>query len=135
MGMRVSGQKVQLGTLPVPSTSFTSDVVLEAPGGTVTLWFEFRRGSDRYRAGVRFEKVRAYRFRAEGHCTAWHVESVYDTIAEVTDSDWVGELMAAEPAQRWGEWEIHHFMIYMDSAGCFEVAAQSWSLVPEERIE
>src|SRR5215470_15173801 len=135
MEMAVSGRKVQLGVLPVPSTSFTSDVVLEAPGGTVTLSFEFRRGTERYRGGIRFEKVRAYRFRAEGHCTAWHVEGAYDTIAEVTGSDWVGELAAAEPSQTWGSWEMHHFMIYIDSAGCFEVVAQSWSLLPEERIE
>jgi hypothetical protein len=135
MGMAVSGRKVQLGVLSVPSTSFTSDVVLEAPGGSVTLSFEFRRGTERYRGGVRFDKVRAYRFRAEGHCTAWHVEGAYDTIAEVTGSDWVGELAAAEPAQTWGSWETRHFMIYIDSAGCYEVAAQSWSLVPEERIE
>jgi hypothetical protein len=133
--MAVSGRKVQLGMLPVPSTSFTSDVLLEAPGGSVALWFEFRRGTERYRGGVRFEKVRAYRFRAEGHCTAWHVEGAYDTVAEVVESDWVGELAVAEPAQTWGSWGMHHFMIYLDSAGCFEVVAQSWAVMPEERIE
>ncbi len=47
------------------------------PGGTVTLTVEFRRGSESYRAGVGFGKVRACRFRAEGHCTAWHVEGAY----------------------------------------------------------
>jgi hypothetical protein len=30
---------------------------------------------------------------------------------------------------------MHHFIIYIDSAGCFEVAAESWYLIPEERIE
>jgi hypothetical protein len=63
------------------------------------------------------------------------VKDVYDTVGEVMDSDWVGELAAAEPTERWGSWETHHFMIYIDSEGCFEVVAQSWSLVPEERIE
>jgi hypothetical protein len=132
--MTASDRKVQLGLLPVPSTSFTSDVVLEAPGGTLTLSFEFQRNKEPYKGGIRFEKVRAYRFRSEGYCTAWHVEGAYDTIAEVTESNWVGELLAAESAETWGSWEVHHFMIYIDSAGCFEVVAQSWSLVAEERI-
>jgi len=51
------------------------------------------------------------------------------------ESGWVSELEAAEHAETWGSWEMHHFMIYIDSEGCFEVVAQSWSLVPEERIE
>jgi hypothetical protein len=130
-----SGRKVPLGVLPVPSTSFTSDAALEAPGGEVNLRFEYRRGGGRYRSGVHFEKVRAYRFRAESHCTAWHVDGAYDTVAEVEDSDLVAELMAAEPAETWGSWEMHHFMLYVDSAGCFEVVAASWSLLPEQRIE
>jgi hypothetical protein len=120
--------------LPVPSTSFT-DVTFEAHRGTVTIRFEFRHDGESHRGGLRFENVRAYRAREEGHSTAWHVKGVYDTLAEVMDSDWVGELAAAEPAERWGSWEMRHFMIYIDSEGSFEVAAQSWSLLPEERIE
>jgi hypothetical protein len=57
------------------------------------------------------------------------------SLAEVMDSDWVGELEAAEHAGRWGSWEMQHFLLYIDSEGCFEVVAQSWSLMPEERIE
>ena len=76
--------------------------------------------------------MRAYRFRAEGHCTAWHVEGAYDTLAEVSGSGWVSELLSAEPAETWGRWEIRHFILYIDSAGCYEVAAQSWSWLPEE---
>jgi hypothetical protein len=53
----------------------------------------------------------------------------------VTGSDWVSELTAAEPTGTRGSWEMHHFMIYIDSAGCYEVAAQSWFLVPEEPTE
>ena len=63
------------------------------------------------------------------------MEGVYDTIAEVEQSDWISELFAAEPPETWGSWEMHHFMLYVDSAGCYEVAAASWSMAPEERIE
>ncbi len=126
-------EKSQLGVLPAPSTSF-EDVVLEARRGTVTLGFAYHREGALYSSGVRFEKVRAFRAREESHCTAWHVKDAYDTVAEVMDSDWVGELQAAERAETWGSWEMHHFMIYIDSEGCFEVIAQSWSLMPEERV-
>lgn len=129
-----SGEKVPLGVLPVASTSFTSEVTFEYPGGEAFLRFEFWRDGGLSRGGLRFEKVRAYRFRAEGHCTAWHVDGVYDTIAEVVGSSWVADLLAAEPADTGGRWEIHHFMLYVDSAGCFEVAAAAWSWLPEERI-
>jgi len=43
----------------------------------------------------------AYRFRTEGHCTAWHVEDAYDTLVEVERSDWV-ERTACGRAQRDG---------------------------------
>jgi hypothetical protein len=127
-------EKVRLAVLPVPSTSFTTDPVFEHPGGEALLRFEFERDGVAYRGGLRFEKVRAYRFRSEGHCTAWHVEGVYDTLAEVSGSEWVSELLAAEQAETWGRWEIRHFMIYIDSAGCFEIGAASWTWLTEERL-
>jgi hypothetical protein len=125
------GEKVPVAVLPVPSTSFSSDVVFEHPGGEAVLRFEFERDGAAYRGGLRFEKVRAYRFRSEAHCTAWHVEGVYDTLAEVSSSEWVSELLAADSAD---QWEIHHFMLYVDSAGCYEIGAESWSWLPEERL-
>ena len=54
------------------------------------------------RGGSQFGKVRAFRFCAEGHCSAWHVEGLYDTLAEVSGSGWVSELLAAESAETWG---------------------------------
>lgn len=128
------GEKVPLGELPTPSTAITSEPVLEADGFAAILRFEFDRDGRIYRSGVRFERPRAYRFRAESHCTAWHIEGVFDTIAEFEESDWVAELTAATSAESRTLWEMHHFMIYIDSAGCFEVVASAWSLLPEERV-
>lgn len=124
--------KFPLGELPVASTSFGSDVDVEMGGGAVTLRFTFPRDGVDYRGGVRFEKLRAYRWRAESYCTAWHIEGAYDTIAEVEESQWVAELVAAEPEHRRGFWAMRHFMLYVDSAGCFEAVAASWALLPEE---
>jgi hypothetical protein len=130
----MTGEKRALAELPVPSTSLMTDPVFEHPGGDALLRFDFERDGVAVRGGLRFEKVRAYRFRAEGHCTAWHVEGVYDTLAEVSGSEWIAELLAAEPAETWGRWEIRHFMIYIDSAGCFEIGAAAWSWAQEETL-
>jgi hypothetical protein len=126
--------KVPLAALPVPSTSFLSDAVFEHPGGEAWLTFEFSRDGVAYRGGLGFARVRAFRFRSEGHCTPWHVAGTYDTLAEVVESPWVRELLAAEPTETGGHWDIHHFMIYIDSAGCYEIGAASWSWLTEERI-
>lgn len=122
-------RKLPLGTLPVASTSFTSHSVFEAPGGHAILRFDYEIDGESRRGGLRFDKVRAFRYRAEGHCTLWHVDGVYDTLAEIAESEWVSELSAANST---GQWEIHHFMIYVDSAGCYEIAAGSWAWLSED---
>ncbi len=132
--MTAVSEKVVLAMLPVASTSFDVDVTFEDLGQDAVIRFAFHRDGVAHRGGLRFEKVRAYRFRSEGHCTLWHVDGVYDTLAEVSPSEWVSELLAAEPAETWGRWEIHHFIIYIDSAGCFEIGAASWSWLAEESL-
>ena len=102
------------------------------PGGSAELRIEFDRNGLIVRSGLRFMRVRAFRFRAEGHCTRWHVEGTYDTLVEVEQSDWVGELLAAEPSETWGRWKIRHFLIYLDGAGAYEVAAEDVEWLPEE---
>ncbi len=80
------GQKMALATLPVASTSFLSDATFEHPGGEALPRFEFERDGVAYRGGLQFGKVRAFRFCAEGHCLAWHVEGVCDTLAGISGS-------------------------------------------------
>lgn len=117
----------------MPASGLTATgVELVVRGADLVLAYEFERDSVRYRGGVRFEKVRAYRWRAESHCTGWHVEGVYDTLAEVEGSAWVAELTTAEPRQSRGLWVMHHFMLYVEDDGCFEVVAESWEMLPEE---
>lgn len=47
-------------------------------------------------------------------------------------SEWIGELLAAEPSETWGHWKIRHFLIYLDGAGAYEVAAEDVEWLPEE---
>ena len=80
-----------------------------------------------YAGGLRFTRVRAFRFRAEGHCTAWHIEG---DLVEVERSSWVAELLADEMTG--SQWKIRHFLIYIDDAGAYEVAAEDCEWLPEE---
>lgn len=131
----MAGVKVPLGQIPVPSPDITRVETVHRDG-TLTIRFEFFRDGGMWRGGVVFPGVRAIAWRAEGHCTSWHIQGAYDTIAEVTDSGWIDELHKAEQPESWrvGGWMIHHFMLYLDSEGCYEVAAESWTLLPEEYI-
>jgi hypothetical protein len=74
------------------------------------------------------------RKRAERCCTAWNIEGAYDTLVEVEDSPWVVE-MRADTQERWRDhWAMHHYMIYLDGVGCFEVIADSWAALAEEAV-
>ena len=122
--------KKPLYTVPVPSTQFES-------GGAYmcdhTIRFEYHRSGVLYRNGIGFRAITAARTRAERCCKVWHIEEAYDTLVEVEDSLWVKEIRA-DTAEQWrDEWETHHYLIYLDSAGCFEVIAASWEVLPEEQ--
>jgi hypothetical protein len=127
-------RKIQLASIPTPSTAFTEEATLTVSESVATIAFEFDRDGDIYSCELSFTGVRAYRFRAESHSKAWHIEGAYDTVVEVEGSDWVSELVEAEPAENWGNFEMHHFMIYLDSWGSFEVVSKSWNLQPEVLI-
>ncbi|MEZ0579280.1 hypothetical protein [Nocardioides sp. MH1] len=125
-------EKKPLITLPVASTALEDDPEFVHPGGSAELRIEFERDGVRVRSGLRFSRVRAFRFRAEGHCTSWHVQGAYDTVVEVEPSSWLAELLDAEASETWGRWKIRHFLIYLDGAGAYEVAAEDVSMLAEE---
>lgn len=128
----VGRTKVPLGEISIPSTDIVDERIVS--DGDLTISYEFFVGDVRHRGGVLFRKVRAFRKRAEGHCTLWYIDGVYDTVAEVIGSRWVAELIEAQPAEQRHLWEIHHFMLYLDPIGCVEAAAESWELLPDEPI-
>lgn len=127
--------KVERGTIPTPSTAITEGPVLVHDGGSATIQFQFDREGEQFSSGLTFERVRAMQHRAESCCTPWHIEGAYDAVVEVVESTWVRDLLEAEPDYRAGHWVVRHFMLYLDSAGCFEFAAESWSELPVERAE
>jgi len=106
--------------------------VFENCGAQALLRFVFNRDGAAWRGGLRFDGVSACRFRAKAYCALWHVEQAYDSLVEVRESKWIAELRADEDPeqQRWG---MRHFMVYLDSAGCYEIVAMSSAWLPEER--
>jgi len=120
--------KKPLYEVPVPSTEFEGTT--SVCNGVIR--FQYYRDTVLRRSGIEFKRVAATRTRAERCCTAWHIEGNYDKLVEIEGSPWVEEVRA-DTAERWkNKWEMHHYMIYLDSAGCFEVIAESWAAIAEE---
>lgn len=119
--------KGPLHQVPVTSTEFEGDATLCYD----VLHFQYYRGDVLHRSGIRFRRVAATRTRVERCCKVWHIDA-YDRLFEVEDSSWVDEIRADTDEQWRYKWEMHHYMIYLDSAGCFELIAESWEALPEE---
>ena len=116
--------------VPIPSVEF------EGGGAYMcgdTIRYEYFRDRVIYRSGIRFKSMAAIRIRAERCCTVTYIEGVYDTLSEVENSSWVAEIRADTQEQWRNHWNMRHFMIYLDSSGCFEVIADDWDALPEEK--
>jgi hypothetical protein len=127
--------RVTLAELPVASTSLT-DVVLEDPVGVLLELRCTYVGDDdvRYAFAFHFDVVRALRHRAEMVCTLWHIQGAYDTLVKVRDSEWREEIETLTREQQYDPGELHHYMIYLDSSGCYEVIARTWEMTEPQPV-
>ena len=121
--------KIQLYQVPVASTSFVSDSYLDDIEGEIR--FDFLKEGAVHRGGIRFDGILAVKMRTERSCNVWHVKDAYDTLVEIEGSPWVEEIRA-DTNERWRGTEMHHYLIYLDSSGAFEVVAEGWSIIPAE---
>ncbi len=119
--------KKPLHTIPVPSTDFRTEAYFDGKGIMPTIRFGYEKEGTVFQGGIKFSKVAAVRLRTERCCKAWHIEGAYDTLVEVEDSPWVEEIRVDTIEQWRDKWEMHHYMIYLDSVGCFEIIAESWA--------
>lgn len=119
------------GQLPFPSTDLLRDVECVSVGDTVRLLlaWDAEGGEDRY--ALTFHGVRASSHHSEAACSAWHIEGVYDTVCEVTPSDWLVQVRPRVERVWPGVGALSHFMVYLDSDGCHEFLARSWNLEGE----
>jgi hypothetical protein len=124
--------KKPLYAVPVASTGFDGGGAYMLLG---TIRYNYEREGVHYRSGIRFKRPGVTRTHSESFSRVWHIEGSYDTLVEIENSPWVEELQAdtADTQRRLGQkWEMHHYMIYLDSSGTFEVIAESWEALPEE---
>jgi len=119
--------KKPLYRVPVPSTSFTTEAYLDGQGISPAIRFGYEKDGVKHQGGIKFSRVSAVRARAERCCTSWHIEGAYDTLVQVEGSPWAEEIRADTTEQWRDKLEMHHYMIYLDSVGCFEVLAESWA--------
>lgn len=118
--------KLSLFSLPLPSTAAIQEPKLTAQdNGSLFLTMICDDEGRNQTQGVLFIKPRAFRQRAEKHCALWHIENVYDTVCEISESDWIDELRRDTTPDWRDYWVMRHFMIYVDSFGCLEVVAES----------
>jgi hypothetical protein len=117
--------KSPIYTLPCASTSFEGDTGLYDD----IIKFSFFRERQLITCGIKFTKILATRTRAERCCSAWHIEGAYDTLCKIENSTWLDEIKKDTQRYWVDQWSINHYMIYIDSAGCFEILAESWQAV------
>jgi hypothetical protein len=118
--------KKALFTVEVPSTDFITEGYLDCSDGFPSVRYSYEMNGEVSHAGIKFINVSALRMRGERYCTAWHIEGAYDSLVEVENSSWISELLNDMPEQYRSAWQPHHYMIYLDSVGCFEFLAESW---------
>ena len=114
--------------LPEPSTLDNSDESWSL------IQYEYFRDGEWYRSGLKFKHVAAARMRIERAAALWHLEA-YNKLVEVEHSDWVEEIRAdTEPPQYRHRWQMHHYLIYVRDDGAFEFIADSWEVLPPEKV-
>jgi len=119
--------KKNLYTVPVPSTDFSQEAYWDGKGASPAIRFAFKKDRVEYQGRIEFQKVLVMQKRAERCCKAWHIEGTYDTLVEIENSTWVKEIQS-DISERWRDGrKTQHYMIYLDSVGCFEIIAESWT--------
>jgi hypothetical protein len=125
--------KRRMYTVPVPSTGFTREAYFDGSQVKPAIRYEYQAGGKVVRGGICFRRVAATKHLGEPYCTAWHVADCYDVLVEIVESRWLNELNqnAAESSE---VSDLHHYMIYLDSVGCFEIAAEGWETIQDAKV-
>lgn len=116
---------LEVWTLPCLSQEFEEGPLLhQAPGSLVLRYdFETEDGSYEWESLV-FTSVAALKFTDTDFCTAEQVAAL-DRLIDVKESPWREELRDPNP-------NLHHYRIYFDDIGCYEVLATTF-VPPAER--
>lgn len=117
--------------LPVPSTEFVTGTSLHLFGRTALIRFDYFRDGKPKRTGIYFNGISSTRYRSERCCKGSQIKS-FDALIEFVDSQWVETLRNEISKMYRDEFSPHHYSIYFESVGCFEVLADDFEVIPEE---
>lgn len=109
--------------LPHKSQEFNEGPRLRLEMDRLTIAYDVETEDGSYRwEEMSFSGVVAIAFTGAAYCTEDQI-AAYDKLVDVTDSPWRRTLQGVPE-------DVHHYRIYFDDAGCYEVLAEAF--VPSE---
>jgi hypothetical protein len=128
----IIASKQALYEIPVASTSFLREAYWDGATSSIRFAYELEYGeTPEYQireVQIKFRRPMLLVTRAESFCRVEHIEGCYDTLVEVTPSAWLQSEYTEEVQTKARMKELHHYMIYLDSVGCFELLAESFTV-------
>jgi hypothetical protein len=125
-------QKItELYRLPVTCSALSEEPEFSW-GPPPGIGFEFEEYGDMSRRIICFDKIWWYSFSSTYCCTPWHINSSFDCLVEVVQSEAIADLSKKSESarRRFGKDLImRHFMIYLDEVGCYQIIASRWSVI------
>jgi hypothetical protein len=128
--------KVELYELPFLSQDLWPEVRLLSDGDDIIMQFEVdaEGSNERYLARIMFRNCGAIRRLNEPCSRVWNIRGCYDRLNEVIQSDWLKEVQGKGGGSLDYYERMRHFMIYLESSGSFEFIAESYEVLPNEKI-
>ncbi len=106
-------------TLPHKSQEFNEGPRIRHEMDRLTIAYDFETEDGSYQwEELSFSGVAAIAFTGAAYCTEDQV-GAYDKLVEVTDRHWARTLEGMPQ-------DVHHYRIYFDDAGCYEVLARAF---------
>lgn len=108
--------------LPSMSQEFLDGPQVLMTRSSVTIKYDYETSTGEYQwASMVFRGVFGFAFTTYRACSVAQIRS-YDTLVELESSDWVTELLSGWPDVLERP-VVHHYRIYFDDIGCYEIAA------------
>jgi hypothetical protein len=106
--------------LPHKSQEFEEGPRVRLEPGQLTIAYDYEAGDGTYKwEEMFFAGVAAFAFTRPEYCDEGQI-GAYDKLEEVADSNWRRAFPGLAD-------EIHHYRIYLEDAGCYEVLASSFT--------
>lgn len=119
-------EKVVVWELPCKSQECAKGPKLEMVFARAKLLYDFETETGEYAwSTLEFLQVEALSFTAAYSCSPDQIKA-YDKLVEIPSSPWIESLIIGGRSQ---DKQLHHYRIFFDDVGCYEVVAQEWKVV------